>query len=51
MSGIFRSVALFTKAQTHLADLWVKPQLSEDLAAGTLRAELKLEGMCVARRR
>ena len=47
MSGIFRSVALFTKAQTHLADLWVKPQLSEDLAAGTLRAELKLEGMCV----
>lgn len=25
MSGIFRSVALFTKAQTHLADLWVKP--------------------------
>lgn len=47
MSGIFRSVALFTKAQTHLADLWVKPQLSEDLAAGTLRAELKLEGVCV----
>ncbi len=51
MSGIFRSVALFTKAQTHLADLWVKPQLSEDLAAGTLRAELKLEECAWARRR
>lgn len=45
MSGIFRSVALFTKASTHLADVWVKPELSEDYSVGHLRAEVSLEGV------
>ncbi len=44
MSGIFRSVSLFTKAASHLADVWVKPLVSDDLASGTLRVELTLEG-------
>lgn len=44
MSGIFRSVALFTKARLHLADLWVKPILAEDLSRGILRVELTVEG-------
>lgn len=46
MSGIFRSVALFTQASTHLSDIWVKPELSKDFSEGCLRAEVKLSGNC-----
>ena len=44
MSGIFRSVTLFTKAAAHLADVWAKPELTEDLADGDLCVEVRVEG-------
>lgn len=44
MSGIFRSVSLFTKAAAHLADIWVKPELTDDFADGDLCVEVRVEG-------
>ncbi len=45
MSGIFRSVALFTKAAAHLADIWVKPELTDDFSDGDLCVEARIEGV------
>lgn len=45
MSGIFRSVTLLRKKQTHLEDLWVKPVLSDDFTRGKLTLELSFSGI------
>ncbi len=44
MSGIFRSVALFEKRETHFDDIHMEPELSDDFSAGTLRAEITVGG-------
>lgn len=46
MSGIFRSVKLFTKASTHFADLHVQAKLDETLTHGVLEVHATLEGLC-----
>lgn len=46
MSGIFRSVTLFTKGSTHLADLQVLPALDDSFTQGSLTLHAALEGAC-----
>ena len=48
-SGIFRSVWLTTQARTHLADVFLHPELSDDNTEGTLRAEVKIAGELTGR--
>jgi len=43
-SGIFRTVFLYAKPGTHLADLWFQAGLEEDNTTGTLSVRLLLEG-------
>lgn len=43
-SGIFRDVFLYTAADTHVQDLFIKPQVDRNLKEGTLRCELELTG-------
>lgn len=41
-SGIYRNVTLYAKPKLHVEDLWVKPDLSEDLTQGNLEVELRI---------
>lgn len=43
-SGIFREVFLYTVGDTHIQDLFIKPQVSPGLKEGELRCELELTG-------
>lgn len=43
-TGIFRSVFLYAKPELHLEDLWLLPELKEDMTTGTLSIRLKLSG-------
>jgi beta-galactosidase/beta-glucuronidase len=43
-SGIFRSVELWAKAETHVQDLWLKTNLKEDNTTGTMEVRLLVEG-------
>lgn len=42
--GIFRDVTLYAKPETHVEDVWIKPELLEDNATGRLALEMKLSG-------
>lgn len=42
--GLFRSVVLKTCAETHLEDVFLHPDLSEDYSRGTIRADVVLSG-------
>ena len=44
MSGLFRSVTLFSAGTPHLADVFIKTPLAPDFITGTLRAECRAEG-------
>lgn len=44
LSGIFREVYLLQRSKDHIADVFVKPLLSDGFSHGTLRCELELEG-------
>lgn len=41
-SGIFRDVTLVAKPAIHVEDLWIKPELDEELLKGTLTVETLL---------
>ena len=43
-SGIFRSVVLYAKPQTHVEDLWIRTGLQEDNTTGTFRLRLLVSG-------
>jgi len=43
-SGIFRDVYLYAVPYTHINDLFVKTDLSDDFKAGTLNATVKISG-------
>lgn len=43
MSGIFRDVYLLTRAKTFIKDIYIKPELNEDLTLGQLKSEIKIE--------
>ena len=43
-TGIFRSVYLYAKPESHLEDLWLQPRLAEDLVSGSLTVRLKTSG-------
>ncbi|MEH7480919.1 glycoside hydrolase family 2 TIM barrel-domain containing protein [Neobacillus drentensis] len=44
-SGIFRDVYLYTVPEIHVSDLHVHPQLDSTFTKGTLKADLKLQGL------
>src|SRR5690606_21168906 len=39
LSGIFRSVWLWSAPQVHLRDFWVRPELDEDYVGATLHVQ------------
>jgi beta-galactosidase/beta-glucuronidase len=43
-SGIFRSVELWAKPETHIEDMWLKTGLKEDNCTGTMQVRLLVEG-------
>ena len=42
LSGIFRDVYLYSKADVEIRDFFLKPQLSEDLGTGTLEVDVNV---------
>ncbi len=44
LSGIFREVYLLKRDKTHIADVFIKPQLNENFAVGKLKCEIELKG-------
>lgn len=48
-SGIFRDVYLYTVPAVHVRDVFVKTELDDSFANGTLQAALKLEGAAASR--
>lgn len=42
LSGIFREVYLLSRDQVHISDVFIKPQLNEELNHGQLKCELTL---------
>lgn len=48
-SGIFRDVYLFSKPETYINDIFIKPTLNDDFTEGYLNAELKFSGKLTGR--
>lgn len=44
-SGIFRDVILYAKPFVHIDDLWVIPNVSDDLKSGLLEVKLKMKSV------
>ena len=44
MSGLFRSVELFTKPELHLEDVFVKQDFAPDFSSATVTFECKVSG-------
>lgn len=44
-SGIFRDVYLYTVPEIHVSDLYVHPELDSTFSKGTLKVDLKLQGL------
>lgn len=40
--GIFRNVTLYAKPKLHVEDLWVRPELAEDLVSGCVSVKLRI---------
>lgn len=47
--GIFRNVTLCARPETHLEDLWLRPEYSVEDSAGTVHLNLKLSGILKGR--
>nr|WP_263323627.1 glycoside hydrolase family 2 TIM barrel-domain containing protein [Neobacillus sp. Marseille-Q6967] len=47
-SGIFRDVYLYTVPKIHISDLHVRPELDSTFTKGTLKADIKLQGLSVS---
>lgn len=48
LSGIFREVYLMTRGKNHVADLFIKTELSSDYEKATLKCELEMSGETTA---
>ena len=44
MSGLFRSVELFTKPEVHLEDVFVKQSFADDFSSATVTFDCKVSG-------
>ena len=44
MSGLFRSVELFTKPELHLEDAFVKQEFAPDFSSATVTFDCKVSG-------
>ena len=44
MSGLFRSVELFTKPEIHLEDVFVKQEFATDFSSATVTFDCKVSG-------